>query len=382
MARTKSAPRKGHGGLKESIKSGATLVLATIGMLTLTLWPIWVANDCSTDPLDVMQVMRAVYHGEGLRTLTPKASWWPFAVEEWSTPVKAYMNVQLFLIFGIIHSLTAKPSAYKMGKRYAGLSEGQYRGVYNFVSGILFVLFMGFWVPLRVTIYEFPVESALGLAPHQRYALDLFLATFFGLCALGVVASFGFPEFFGCSRKSGTKAEHSNQLHTTGIYGFVRHPMYTCQLLMCLCSTTITLDRTLMAVSLMSYLFAVGLPLEERKLIDHFGKQYEHYQEQVPALIPWNFLYRIFTGTNPNAIGDNIAERRPQRSAAVLANAVRQAEQSFTASSSSSKKRSTSRTRASTPRAPRAPRSSQSSTSRSTPGSRSRSVSRKRKPKS
>ena len=97
-----------------------------------------------------MQVVRAVVNGQNRRTLAPKSLKWPFpVVEGLSTPLKAFLNVQLFLVFGIIHSLTAKTEAYEMAKKYAGLTDGQYRGLYNFVSGVLFLLFMEFWVPLR-----------------------------------------------------------------------------------------------------------------------------------------------------------------------------------------------------------------------------------------
>ncbi|MGZ3688566.1 MAG: methyltransferase family protein, partial [Bdellovibrionota bacterium] len=77
----------------------------------------------------------------------------------------------------------------------------------------------------------------------------------------------------------------NEKLIATGFYRYVRHPIYTFTLLAFLVAPLMTLDRMLVVISVSLYL-AVAIPVEERKLIAIFGKDYEAYRKRVPAVIP------------------------------------------------------------------------------------------------
>lgn len=80
-------------------------------------------------------------------------------------------------------------------------------------------------------------------------------------------------------------------LTVRGPYRWVRHPLYTCVLLMVWSCPVVTADRLLFNL-LWSLWIVVGTALEERDLIDEFGDAYVRYREVVPMLIPWSLRPR------------------------------------------------------------------------------------------
>jgi protein-S-isoprenylcysteine O-methyltransferase Ste14 len=86
-------------------------------------------------------------------------------------------------------------------------------------------------------------------------------------------------------------------LVTNGFYAYVRHPIYTITLASLFVSTIFTVDRILFIIGndyhdianskgAILYL-SVGVPYEEKKLIEIFGNQYKIYSKKVPAIIPF-----------------------------------------------------------------------------------------------
>jgi protein-S-isoprenylcysteine O-methyltransferase Ste14 len=83
------------------------------------------------------------------------------------------------------------------------------------------------------------------------------------------------------------KADDKPKFITTGVYAWVRHPMYLAALL-------VLLPFFFMTLSLLSILVWVGLfvfldrmaTYEERDLIRILGEQYLNYQRQVPKWFP------------------------------------------------------------------------------------------------
>ena len=71
-----------------------------------------------------------------------------------------------------------------------------------------------------------------------------------------------------------------------GPYRWVRHPLYTCALVLIWAHPQVTLDRLLFAVLWTAWI-VVGTRLEERDLVAHFGEPYRRYQREVPMLLPW-----------------------------------------------------------------------------------------------
>ncbi len=71
-----------------------------------------------------------------------------------------------------------------------------------------------------------------------------------------------------------------------GPYRWVRHPLYSCVLVLLWCGPEVTADRLLLDV-LWSAWICVATVLEERDLVADFGDAYREYRRAVPMLVPW-----------------------------------------------------------------------------------------------
>jgi protein-S-isoprenylcysteine O-methyltransferase Ste14 len=71
-----------------------------------------------------------------------------------------------------------------------------------------------------------------------------------------------------------------------GPYRWVRHPFYSCVILMLWSYPDITADRLLFN-ALWTIWIVIGAYLEERDLIADFGEDYREYRRKVPMLVPW-----------------------------------------------------------------------------------------------
>ena len=82
--------------------------------------------------------------------------------------------------------------------------------------------------------------------------------------------------------------KRDHELVRTGPYRFVRHPIYTGLLLMCL-GTTIVIGQLRGAIGLLlvGVGFWIKLSQEERLLLRHFPDAYPIYQREVKALVPF-----------------------------------------------------------------------------------------------
>ena len=73
----------------------------------------------------------------------------------------------------------------------------------------------------------------------------------------------------------------------TGVYGRIRHPRYLLYMLMILSMAFLTGAEAIFLLAFLSILlYQVVAPLEERKLLDQYGPQYDDYRRSVPRFVP------------------------------------------------------------------------------------------------
>lgn len=93
----------------------------------------------------------------------------------------------------------------------------------------------------------------------------------------------------------------ANHLVVRGPYRWVRHPLYSCVIVLLWANPVMSLDRLLLAAVWTTWIF-VGALLEERDLISEFGEVYRQYRAQVPILIPWRGRVAVHSET-PSSLG-------------------------------------------------------------------------------
>lgn len=84
------------------------------------------------------------------------------------------------------------------------------------------------------------------------------------------------------------RARQQNQLVTTGLYRFVRHPQYT-GLFIGLFGEGVVHWPTLFSISILPLIILAYFLLsrnEEKKVLAQFGEDYQSYQKRVPMFIP------------------------------------------------------------------------------------------------
>jgi protein-S-isoprenylcysteine O-methyltransferase Ste14 len=95
----------------------------------------------------------------------------------------------------------------------------------------------------------------------------------------------GIGSFLGLSQLMGEKQEVSPQLVTSGLYRWVRHPLYTAGLVFIWFTPFMTQNLLALYAGFTLYL-VVGASFEERKLLREFGETYIEYRKRTPMLIP------------------------------------------------------------------------------------------------
>ena len=75
--------------------------------------------------------------------------------------------------------------------------------------------------------------------------------------------------------------KEGHQLVTSGLYKYIRHPIYTSSL------------RGFLVTILAIPLFMYRIGNEERMLIEEYGEEYEEYQEHTWKLFPFTYFHRM-----------------------------------------------------------------------------------------
>lgn len=200
-----------------------------------------------------------------------------------------FLLVLLWLIYFIVHSLLVSQRAKQYFEAQMGEAFRYYRLFYNIIATVSL---------LGIMFYSAILSSKL-LLPASWLPIVRFIGLTFAIWGVLVLRlafkKYSMKEFLGIAQAS-NETDTVDKLQTGGILQFVRHPIYSATLLLIwgfwLFSPTLV---NLISMILVSAYVVIGMRLEEKKLIAHFGEAYLQYQERVPALIPtWHSLKKIF----------------------------------------------------------------------------------------
>ena len=180
--------------------------------------------------------------------------------------------------WGLVHSLLASLKAKALARSWMGPSADRfYRLAYNLFSvlsllpaAVLFLI-----LPDR-GLYSVPFPWAALMWAGQFLALVLL--------AIGVLQTGAF-SFVGLSQL-GSGGEDFGRLVTTGLYHYVRHPLYFAGLAFLWLSPSMTVNRLVATAAATAYIL-IGAAVEERKLQTLFGSAYREYAARTPMFIPF-----------------------------------------------------------------------------------------------
>jgi protein-S-isoprenylcysteine O-methyltransferase Ste14 len=182
------------------------------------------------------------------------------------------VDVGLFTLFALHHSLFARTGAKRLVERHA--PPALERSIYTWAASLLFIIVCALWQPVPGTLYRLE-----GAARAVAYSVQLAGMTL----TIHSASVLGFFELAGVGQVRRARrhmADAHVPLETRGVYGFVRHPLYFAWVLMVFATPDMTATRLTFAIVSTAYL-AIAIPWEERSLVKVFGGDYEAYRERV-----------------------------------------------------------------------------------------------------
>jgi protein-S-isoprenylcysteine O-methyltransferase Ste14 len=186
-------------------------------------------------------------------------------------PGGIWLDAVLLLLFGLVHSLLARPAVKRRLPARAG------RSLYNLIAAAQLVLLALCWAPLPATVWHVS-------GPAAAACLLLFAAG--NALVLWALASIDPLHFFGL-RQAFAPSSPEPAFSLRGPYRLVRHPVQTGLIVVLWATPHMSAGHLLMAGVLTLYSIAATLALEERDLRAAVGADYDAYRSRVPALLPW-----------------------------------------------------------------------------------------------
>ncbi len=190
-----------------------------------------------------------------------------------------YVVIACWVVFCLYWLISAR--SVKATRETKGWLAGNWHGIWLLIGGLFlssppFLAHLG--VPLSfLTILLIPRSIVV-------YGVIIVL-TVTGL-VVAIVARRTLAENW--SRAVAFKEDH--ELITSGLYNYVRHPIYTGILLMIL-GTALFVGTASAGIGFLIMLVAIGFKLraEEELLSEHFPREYPRYKSRTKALIPYVF---------------------------------------------------------------------------------------------
>lgn len=192
--------------------------------------------------------------------------------------VAAVIDVGLIALFGIQHSVMARPGFKRSWTRI--VPPPAERSVYVLAASLVLILLFAMWRPIGGTVWS--VE-----APAARTILWGLFAAGWGIVLLSTFLINHF-ELFGLQQAwqhVRGRATVSPLFRTPLLYRAVRHPLYSGFFLAFWSTPDMSVGHLLLAAGMSTYML-VAIRYEEHDLIDLFGDDYRAYCARVGMLIP------------------------------------------------------------------------------------------------
>jgi protein-S-isoprenylcysteine O-methyltransferase Ste14 len=192
--------------------------------------------------------------------------------------VTVAVNAALILLFGLQHSIMARPGFKRAITRV--IPAAIERATYVLASSLVLILLMWQWRPLPTVLWH--VDSSAG-------AITLWSINAIGW--LGVpVSSYLIDHFDLFGIKQALHAFRRTTVAKTGFvtplfYKYLRHPMMTSLIIGLWVTPHMTAGHAVLSAGMTLYIL-IGVHFEERALVKELGAEYVAYQAKTSKFFP------------------------------------------------------------------------------------------------
>jgi len=193
---------------------------------------------------------------------------------------KAVIDVALIALFGLQHSIMARPAFKRAWTRVVPPSIE--RSVYVLFASIALMILFVFWQPLGRTIWQ--------VSPDMRWLSTILWALFLAGFGIVLVTTFLINHFelFGLQQawlNLRARQAAPPELRQPLFYRWVAHPLYAGFFLAFWSTPHMTAGHLLLALGLSAYML-IAIRYEEHDLTGVFGDEYRRYRSNVGMLVP------------------------------------------------------------------------------------------------
>jgi len=180
--------------------------------------------------------------------------------------------------YGLLHSILASSRAKAQAHRWLGpQTERWYRLAYNFIAIITLLPIL--LLPILL------IDEQIYRIPLPWVILTLIIQLFVVVILVLGVRQTGITSFIGLSQLLLPEDTSPPRLVNDGLYRYVRHPLYTCGLVIIWLTPIMSWNLLALIIGLTGYII-IGAYFEERKLLLEFGDAYAEYRQHTPMLVP------------------------------------------------------------------------------------------------
>jgi protein-S-isoprenylcysteine O-methyltransferase Ste14 len=184
------------------------------------------------------------------------------------------------ILWGGLHSVLASHGFKHLLRNLFGALAFYklYRLAYNLFACASFL-------PVILMLITFPDRPLYSIPTPWLYLTTIAQGLSIFALLSGVMQT-GLWEFAGLAQLApGYGDAKPARLVVSGLYAYVRHPLYSAGLVFIWLSPEMSLNRLVVWIILSLYIVA-GAYFEERKLLSDFGAEYASYKNKTPMLIP------------------------------------------------------------------------------------------------
>lgn len=193
--------------------------------------------------------------------------------------ISLVMNVGLLALFGVQHTVMARPAFKKWWTQMVPWPIE--RSTYVLISSLLLILLFYYWQPITIVFWD-ASGNFMGTILEGLYWFGWVLV-FYSTFLIDHFDLFGLKQVTYHLQKREWKA---NPFQVKSLYKIIRHPLMLGWIVVFWATPVMTNGHLLFAVVLTFYIL-IALVYEERDLEDFFGDAYRDYKSRVPKIIPF-----------------------------------------------------------------------------------------------